>query len=92
VTVLGISGTPRKGGNSEILLESSLEPFYNRNWNVIKIFLSENKINPCIGCDFCIKNGFCNINDDMDKIYAAYKECDAIIISSRHIIEMLLHS
>jgi multimeric flavodoxin WrbA len=56
--------------------------FYSKNWTIIKVYLSENKINPCIGCDFCVKNGFCNINDDMDKIYTAYKECDAIIISS----------
>ena len=80
--ILGISGTPRKGGNSEILLEASLEPFYNKSCNVSKIFLSENTINPCVGCDFCVKNGFCNIKDDMEKIYTAYKNCDAVIISS----------
>ena len=82
MNVLGISGTPRKCGNSEILLEASLEPFYNKNWNVEKIFLSENHINPCIGCDFCVINGYCNINDDMVKLYSGYKNCDAIIISS----------
>jgi len=82
MNILGISGTPRKGGNSEVLLEASLEPFYNKNWNVSKILLSENTINPCIGCDFCVKNGRCNINDDMDKIYAAYENFDAVIISS----------
>jgi len=32
MNILGISGTPRKGGNSEVLLEASLEPFYNKNW------------------------------------------------------------
>jgi multimeric flavodoxin WrbA len=82
MNILGISGTPRKGGNSEILLEASLEPFYYKGWNVTKVFISENKINPCVGCDYCVKNGFCNIDDDMNKLYTAYKECDAIIISS----------
>ena len=82
MNVLGISGTPRKGGNSEILLEASLEPFYNKKWNVTKLFLSNTNVNPCIGCDICIEKGYCNINDDMEKIYTAYKEFDAIIISS----------
>jgi multimeric flavodoxin WrbA len=80
MNILGISGTPRKGGNSEILLETSLEPFYNKNWNVSKIFLSENIVNPCIGCDYCVINGHCNIKDDMDKVYTEYKNFDAIII------------
>ena len=82
MNILGISGTPRKGGNSEILLEASLEPFYNKKWNVTIIFLSDINIKPCIGCDICIEKGHCNIDDDMDKIYTAYEECDAIIISS----------
>ena len=39
MNILGISGTPRKNGNSEILLEASLEPFYDKKWNVSKILL-----------------------------------------------------
>ena len=56
--------------------------FRSKGFNVSKVFLSENSINPCIGCDSCGKNGFCKINDDMDKIYTEYKKFDAVIISS----------
>ena len=82
MNILGISGSPRKNGNSEILLEASLEPFYNKKWNVTKILLSENNIKPCIGCDFCVNNGYCNIKDDMEKIYSEYNKFDGVIISS----------
>jgi len=34
--ILGISGTPRKGGNSEILLSYALEPFEEANWKIKK--------------------------------------------------------
>ena len=82
MNILGISGTPRKGGNSEILLNAAFEPFIEANWDITKILLSENKIEPCTGCDICVERKACCINDDMNKIYDAYEKCDAIIISA----------
>ena len=82
MNILGISGTPRKGGNSEILLDAALEPFVQAGWDVTKILLSETKIEPCIGCETCFDSGVCFIDDDMGKLYNAYKKCDAIIISA----------
>lgn len=82
MTVLGISGTPRKGGNSEILLNASLEPFAAAGWNIIKILLSENKITPCTGCETCADRKRCFIDDDMARVYHALEACDAVIISS----------
>ena len=82
MNILGISGTPRKGGNSEILLTAALEPFEEAKWEIKKAFLSEKKIEPCIGCETCVERKSCYINDDMQEIYEAYKWCDAIIISA----------
>jgi len=82
MNVLGISGTPRKGGNSEILLDAALQPFVDAGWDITKILLSENKIEPCTGCETCVKRGCCYIDDDMKAVYKAYETCDAIIISA----------
>ena len=82
MNVLGIAGTPRKGGNSEILLNAALEPFAESKWNIKKILLSEQKIEMCTGCESCCERQKCFINDDMAKIYEAYERCDAIIISA----------
>ena len=82
MNVLGISGTPRINGNSEILLDNALAPFHEAGWEITKILMSENTVNPCKGCDFCENTGICCIDDDMAKIYAAYRACDAVIISS----------
>ncbi len=65
MNVMGISGTPRKKGNSEILLRSALKPFENNGWNVKMFLLSELKINPCTGCESCRETGTCIIDDDM---------------------------
>lgn len=80
--VLGISGTPRAGGNSEVLLKSALEPFYEAGWDVCEILLSEKTIGNCTGCETCPVTHSCVINDDMDEIYNAFEECDAIIIAA----------
>ena len=82
MTVLGISGTPRKGGNSEILLDAALEPFVAASWDVKRILLSEKKIEMCTGCETCIERKKCFINDNMTEIYEAFEACNAIIISS----------
>ena len=80
--ILGISGTPRKGGNSEILLNAALEPFAEAKWDITKILLSEKKIEPCTGCDICVEQNNCCIDDDMHEIYRAFEKCSAIIISA----------
>ena len=80
--ILGISGTPRKGGNSELLLNAALEPFAEAGWEARKILLSEIKVEPCMGCETCIERKSCAISDDMDAVYEAYEWCSAVIISS----------
>ncbi|MDR0272050.1 MAG: flavodoxin family protein [Clostridiales bacterium] len=82
MNILGISGTPRKGGNSEILLNAAMEPFAENGWKVTKILLSEKIINCCTGCEACCKTKKCFINDEMNEIYDALDKCDALIISA----------
>ncbi len=82
MNIIGISGTPRKNGNSEILLEYALKPFKNNGWNVKTFLLSELTINHCKACDSCKETGTCIIKDDMQEIYDAFRWCHAIIISS----------
>ena len=82
MNVVGISGTPRKKGNSELLLRYALKPFENNAWDVKIFLLSELKIKPCNACDSCKETGTCIINDDMQEIYDAFRWCNAIIISS----------
>jgi len=80
---IGISGSPRKGGNTEILIKYALEPFRELKWEVKEFFLSEKIIKPCIGCDSCQETGSCVIkDDDMDLIYNEFASCDALIIGS----------
>ena len=80
--VIGISGSPRVGSNSEILLQHALEPFQEKGWSVIKFLLSNRKVAPCDGCDTCSQTGQCVIEDDMGLLYEEYTTCDALLIAS----------
>jgi multimeric flavodoxin WrbA len=80
--VIGISGSPRKSGNSEILLQHALEPFKENKWDVVPFLLSEKDVAPCTGCDDCSQSGKCTKKDDMDLLYKAFATCDAVIIAS----------
>jgi len=82
VRVIGISGSPRKGGNSEILLSHALEPFKEKGWEVIQFYLSSYSILPCEGCDCCQSVSECKLEDDMKLLYEEYSKCDAVIIAS----------
>jgi len=80
--VLGIAGSPRIGGNSEVLLDSALAGAESAGAKTEKIVLSKLKITPCDSDSACRKNGKCYIKDDMQLIYKKLAAADAIIISS----------
>ena len=82
LVVLGISGSPRLGGNSEILLDRVLEGAQSVGAIVEKIILNNLEIAPCQSCDLAPTDENCLVNDDMQMIYAQIKEADIIIISS----------
>ncbi len=80
--VIGICGSPRAGGNSEILLQHALEPFRQKGWQVVEFLSSSRTVAPCDGCDSCAATGQCVIHDDMDLLYTEYTSCNAVIVAS----------
>ena len=80
--VLGMLGSPRTGGNSEILLDKALEGASSVGLDTEKIVLNELKFSPCQECAGCAKTGRCVINDDMQIIYKKLDEAEAIILAT----------
>ena len=80
--VLGLFGSPRRGGNTEILLEEALKGAEGEGAEIERLFLSDLKITPCIECHGCDETGNCVILDDMQKIYPKLLEADVIILAS----------
>lgn len=80
--ILGISGSPRKNGNTAFAVKHALEILKTDGFKVKFISLSGKKINPCIGCWKCEKTNKCFYEDDMDKIIKDLEWCDGLIIGS----------
>ncbi len=80
--VLGIFGSPRKGGNTERLLEEALKGAEKEGADVERLHIVRFHITPCTECLQCLEKGECVIQDDMQKIYPKLLESDIIILAS----------
>ncbi len=80
--IVGILGSPRRGGNTEILLDTALEAAKNKGADVKKFILNELNFSPCQECKKIKKNGACLVKDDWQKVYAEIKKSDGIIVAS----------
>jgi multimeric flavodoxin WrbA len=80
--VLGIFGSPRRGGNTEILLEEALKGVEKEGGEVERLHLTDFTITPCKECHGCDETGQCIMQDDMQKIYPKLLEADVIILAS----------
>ncbi|MDH4268502.1 MAG: flavodoxin family protein [Deltaproteobacteria bacterium] len=79
--VLGIMGSPRVGGNSDILLDQALAGARDAGAEVEKIILCRKKISGCLNCEKCNATGVCAIQDDMLEIHKKILEANTIIHS-----------
>jgi multimeric flavodoxin WrbA len=80
--VIGICFSPRKDGNSEILLREALKGSQACSAQTEFVSLRRKDINPCIACLKCIENGVCAQKDDMQDLYAKLLAADGIIFAS----------
>ena len=80
--VLGIAGSPRRGGNTDLLLGEVLKGAASRGAEVKTIVLNELRITPCQHCDACLKAGNCRIDDDMQMIYRELEQADRVVLAS----------
>jgi putative NADPH-quinone reductase len=83
IKVLAFASSPRRGGNSETLLDWLLESMSRESDVTIeKIVLTEADINPCRGCNACEKLNHCVQRDGMDTVHDKIIEADIIVFAS----------
>ena len=81
--VLAICASPRKGGNTDVLIDEAVRGATEAGAKVEKIMLQKLKVNPCLACGRCKQpdfEGFCAQKDDMPGIFQRMVEADAIIL------------
>jgi multimeric flavodoxin WrbA len=81
--VLGIYGSPRKGGNSDVMLDQVLEAAEQTGAETGRVYCRKLKnLSGCLECGGCDDTGNCVVDDDMTGIYPLLQEADAIVLSA----------
>lgn len=81
--VLGVGGSPRKGGNSDVLLTEILNGVQSENMDSGSVQLREFQYQGCIGCERCRKDGVCTgLKDGMTLVYPHVLEARGLILVS----------
>lgn len=80
--ILGIGGSPRAGGNSDVLLDRALEGAESRGADTDKAVLNTLSFVPCQECDYTPPEGGCAVEDGFQAIYGKVMEADAVILAS----------
>ena len=80
--VIGIVGSPRNNGNTELLTAHTLKAISEEGLDTELIRLAGLEIKPCNACDVCLKEERCSIEDDLFPIYLKMKGAEGIILAS----------
>ncbi len=82
VKVLGISASPRRDGNSDLLLQRALAGARLAEGDVEHLRLCDYRIEGCTECDACAATGDCPIDDDYPRILDKMLAADRIILAT----------
>ncbi|MBN1636814.1 MAG: flavodoxin family protein [Deltaproteobacteria bacterium] len=81
--VLGVSGSPRKNGNSDILLKQILNGVRESGLETEAIHLPDYQFQACIGCEKCRRDKICTgLNDGMTLLYPSLQQSQGLILVS----------
>lgn len=82
ITCIGIACSPRRGGNTYLLLEQALEGAARGGAQTELVTLSDYNFRPCQGCNACSRDGECILKDDMQQIYQKLLAADRLILAA----------
>ncbi len=80
--VIGLMGSPRIGGNTDLLMDEALTGAREAGAETEKLTVDKANIAPCKEYYGCLRDGKCVINDDMDDIYEKLAEYERVIVAS----------
>jgi len=81
-TLLAIAPSPRRNGNSDLLLKEFCRAAEEAGWKVDLIYVNDMVFRPCQACDACASDGRCICKDDMQDIYPKMIKSDALVVAS----------
>jgi len=80
--IIGLVGSPRKNGNTDVLLQKALEGAKAQGSDTETFYLNDLAIRGCQACLGCKKTGKCVVKDDLAGVFEAIDAADGIILGS----------
>lgn len=80
--LFAIAGSPRRGSNSELLLDEAVKAAKDAGLETCKLVVSDLGISPCTSCGGCWETGDCVIEDKMQEVYKKLLDADYVVIAS----------
>jgi len=80
--ILAIAGSPRRGGNTDTLLDQAISGAQSEGAEVERVVLSRLNVAPCIECNRCFESGRCAVQDDYQVLYDKTLEADGIMLAA----------
>jgi multimeric flavodoxin WrbA len=83
MNVLAINGSPRKNGNTQIMIEEASKPIARAAIQVKSVSITDFEVKPCNACEACYKKSWdCPIEDDTLRLLRMMNEADGLIVAS----------
>jgi multimeric flavodoxin WrbA len=82
MNTIAFLGSPRKEGNTEVLLKEAIRGIEESGHSVHLFNLNLMNIAPCQDCGGCEDTGICIFEDDMVRIYEEIRNADRIVLAS----------
>jgi multimeric flavodoxin WrbA len=82
LTVLGLAGSPRRHGNTELLLDQVLAGAASKGAQTEKVVLSTLTMDPCDECEACYETGRCIVQDDYQLLYPKLIKAERVVLAA----------
>jgi multimeric flavodoxin WrbA len=80
--IVGIYGSPRKGGNTDRMMDAFLEGALEAGASVERVYVRRLKMQGCVGCGGCDETGACVVDDGMQPVYPLLEAADGVVVAS----------
>ncbi len=80
--ILALYGSPREGGNTDILTDEFARGAADSGATIIKKYLRDMEIQPCTECGACDDTGECIYDDDYQAVYNMLDDVDVLLVAS----------
>lgn len=80
--ILGVMGSPRKNGNTHVLVSAILDGAAEAGATTDLVLLNELDIRECDGCHLCWSGKPCGKKDDMNDLYPRIDQSDVIVFGT----------